>query len=248
MGQCERACTDCPVPIGCFRMPRHISTDPDARLAAAWTLSDISRQCTAMMRTIPVRVLVIDDDTAVCRKVGAWLRDWACDVVTFTEPEAGLAHAAGAPCQVGLIDLRLADADGTEVLAGLHAAAPRMRLIAMSAFPDADQVVAAVRAGARDLLQKPIQQDALRAALDRQLAASGIVIRDEAEFNRRLGARIRTLRSRNESTLADIAGSCGLTASQLSQIELGKSATSTWGLARICSALRTSMAAVLRDL
>ncbi len=201
-----------------------------------------------MMRTIPVRVLVIDDDSAVCRKVGAWLRDWACDVVTFTESAAGLAHIAGAPCQVGLIDLRLADADGTEVLAALHATAPRMRLIAMSAFPDADQVVAALRAGARDLLHKPIQQEALRAAFDKQLAAAGIAVRDEGEFNRRLGARIRALRSHADSTLAEIADRCGLTASQLSQIELGKSATSTWSLARICSALRTSMAEVLRDL
>jgi len=60
-----------------------------------------------MMRIIPIRTLVIDDDDAVCRKVGGWLREAACDVVTFTDPEAALAHTTRAAGQVGLVDLRL---------------------------------------------------------------------------------------------------------------------------------------------
>jgi DNA-binding NtrC family response regulator len=201
-----------------------------------------------MMRIIPVRTLVIDDDDAVCRKVGGWLRESACDVVTFTDPDAALTHASRAPGQVGLIDLRLGGTDGVSVVAALGKAAPEMRLIAMSAFPDAKQVIAAMRAGARDLLEKPIQREALLAALERQLAEVGVQVRSEDEFNRRLGARVRSVRSQAKRTLAAVAGDCGLTVAQLSQIELGKSATSTWGLARICSALATPMDRLLRDL
>lgn len=197
---------------------------------------------------IPVRTLVIDDDDDVCRKVAGWLREAACDVVTFTRPAEGLEHAARAPCRVGLVDLRLADADGVAVVAALRAAAPEMRIIAMSAFPDARQVVAAMRAGARDLLEKPVQREPLLEALERQLAAAGVRVRSEQEFNRRLGARLRAVRVQSERTLADVAGECGLTATQLSQIELGKSATSTWGLARIGSALRTPLEKLVADL
>lgn len=201
-----------------------------------------------MMRIIPIRTLVIDDDDAVCRKVGGWLREAACDVVTFTDPEAALAHTTRAAGQVGLVDLRLGGTDGVAVVAALRKAAPAMRLIAMSAFPDAKQVIAAMRAGARDLLEKPIQREALLTALERQLAEVGVPVRSESEFNRRLGARIRAVRTQAKRTLATVAADCGLTVAQLSQIELGKSATSTWGLARICGALATPMDRLLSDL
>jgi DNA-binding NtrC family response regulator len=201
-----------------------------------------------MVRTIPVRTLVIDDDAAVGRKVAGWLREAACDVVCFTSPAEGLTHVSRAPCLVGFVDLRLEDASGIDVIASLRQAAPGMRLIAMSAFPDAQQVIAAMRAGASDLLEKPIQQPALLGALERQLLALGVVARSEQEFNRRLGGRVRAERTRSGRTLAEIAAECGLTASQLSQIELGKSATTTWGLARICSALRVPMGRLLSEL
>lgn len=201
-----------------------------------------------MMRIIPVRALVIDDEEAVCRRVGAWLREAACDVVTFTDPNQGLAHARQAPCQVALVDLRLAHADGLEVIARLRQAAPSTRVVAMCAFPEPRQVIAAVRAGARDLLEKPVQRETLLEALERQLAEIGLTARCEDEFNRRLGARIRAVRTQAERTLADVADKCGLTAAQLSQIELGKSGTTAWGLARICGALQTPMAELLRGL
>jgi two-component system response regulator AtoC len=201
-----------------------------------------------MMRIIPVRTMVIDDDDAVCRKVAAWLREAACDVVTFTDPARGLEHAARAPGQIGLVDLRLAHTDGAEVIAALRTAAPDMRIVAMSAFPEARQVVAAMRAGASDLLEKPVQREPLLDALERQLAQVGVSVRSEKEFNERLGARLRAVRMQAARTLADIAADCGLTVAQLSQIELGKSATSTWGLARIGSALKTPLDKLLADL
>lgn len=201
-----------------------------------------------MMRMIPVRVLVIDDEEAVCRRVGTWLREAACDVVTFTDPAEGLAHASRATCHVALVDLRLAGADGLEVLTTLRQTAPDTRLIAMSAFPEVGHVIAALRAGARDLLEKPVQQAALLEAVERQLLDAGVGIRSEQDFNQRLGARLRAVRTAADRTLADIANDCGLTVAQLSQIELGKSATSTWTLARIASALKTPLERLLNTL
>ena len=202
----------------------------------------------AMMRLIPVRVLVIDDDDAVCRKAGGWLREAACDVVTFTSATEALAHAARAAGQVAFVDLHLAGADGVEVIATLRQSAPHMRVVALCAFPDPRQIIAAVRAGARDLLEKPIQREALLAALERQLAEVGVSVRSEEEFNRRLGARLRAVRTQAERTQADVAAECGVTVAQLSQIELGKSGTSTWGLARIAAALKTPLGELLAEL
>lgn len=194
-----------------------------------------------MLRTVPVRVLLIDDDPGVCRHAGQWLRAASYDAVTFTDPEEGLAHAAETTWLIALVDLRLNNIDGTEVLAKLHTLRPATRLIAITAFPDVAHVIAAMRTGARDLLEKPLQEASLLAAVGRQVIEAGIGMRNEQEFNQRLGARLRALRTQAERTLNDVADEAGLTAAQLSQIELGKSATSTWTLARLCSTLRVPL-------
>ena len=190
-----------------------------------------------MHNRIPVRVLIIDDDEAVGRQLAGWLREVACDAVTFADGPDAVRHAERAPPQLALVDLRLGDVDGCAVIAELRRVLPALRVIALSAFPDVAQVVAAMRAGACDLLEKPIQREPLLTTVDRRLAEIGLAVRTETEFNSRLGARLRTVRTQAEKTLDELAAECGLTAAQLSQIELGKTATTTWSLARIAGAL-----------
>jgi FixJ family two-component response regulator len=190
------------------------------------------------MLLTPVRVLVIDDDDGVCRRLGGWLREAAFDVVAFTNAEEGLAHVRQAPCQLAIVDLLLGVTLGTDVIAQLRALAVPPRVIALAAFPEVKQVRAAMHAGATELLEKPVQREALLGAVEHELAQLGLWPRAEEELNRRVGARLRALRTAADRTLNDLAAECGLTAAQLSQIELGKSATTTWSLARICGALR----------
>lgn len=200
------------------------------------------------MRIIPVRTLIIDDDASVCRRLHGWLEEAHYVVVWFTEPQDGLRHVAQSPCHVALVDLRLPNADGSEVIASLRRLAPQTRVVAMTAFPEAQQVIEAVRAGARDLLEKPIQRSALLSALERQLAEVGIAGRTEEEFNRRIGARLRELRLGAGRTLAAVSADAGVSVAQISQIELGRGAASTWTLARICAALRVPMATLFSSL
>jgi DNA-binding XRE family transcriptional regulator len=92
-----------------------------------------------------------------------------------------------------------------------------------------------------DLLEKPLQEPLVAAAVERQLAALGVAARSEEDFNRRLGARIRALRVHAQRTLAEVADEIGLSTAQMSQIELGKTSTTNWNLARICAALNTRL-------
>ncbi|GAG42397.1 unnamed protein product, partial [marine sediment metagenome] len=85
-------------------------------------------------------------------------------------------------------------------------------------------------------------------SLERQLGEMGITARTEAEFNRRLGARVRALRTGAGRKLNEVAAAADITSAQLSQIELGKTATTTWTLARICSALQTPPTSVFSEL
>jgi DNA-binding NtrC family response regulator len=201
-----------------------------------------------MKHTIPIKAVIIDNDVAICRQLEGWLASAAYDVSTFTDPIEGLNHITAMPSGLALVDLRLPRHDGVDVIESLKRTSPDVRVLAMSAFPDASQVRGAFNAGACELIHKPMTRSELIATLDRQMIQIGITARTESEFNRRLGGRLRELRKAGNRTQCDVASACQITAAQLSQIELGKTATSTWTLARICGSLRVPLSTLFKPL
>ncbi len=195
---------------------------------------------------ISVRALVIDDDDAICRRLGDWLNADGFEVGAYHDPAVGLASARQQPFDVALIDLRLGELDGAEVLATLHTEFPLTRLMAMAAFPQPDQESQARASGAAELLTKPVQRDALLAAVRRQLLEVGIVARSEEEFATWLGEHLRHTRTSAGLKQADVAAAVGISAAQLSQIESGRTGTSAWTLARIAAVLHVPLASLLR--
>ncbi|MBI5865615.1 MAG: response regulator [Planctomycetes bacterium] len=201
-----------------------------------------------MKDRIPVRALVIDDDQSVCHRINEWLTAEEYDVFACTDSTTGLREAAAAPFDLALVDLRMPDVDGSDVIAALMKSSPQTRVLAMSAFPEREHVVRAMQAGACDLLSKPIQKPSLLDALGRQLAELGFAERTESAFNRRLGNRLREIRNAASRTQQDVAAAAGISAAQLSQIELGKTATTTWTLARICGAMKLSLSSFFQGM
>lgn len=197
-----------------------------------------------MKDRISVRALIIDDDASLCQKLSGWLAGEAFRVTTSTDPSDGLRQATATAFDVALVDLVMPEMDGAEVIQTLCHASPRTRVVAMCAFTDSDQFIRARRAGARAVLSKPIQQLILLEEIDRQLAELGLGVRTEEDFNLRLGSRIREIRQGAGRTLQDVASLAEITAAQLSQIELGKTATSTWTLARISGVLNVSLSSL----
>lgn len=201
-----------------------------------------------MIHLIPVRVLLIDDDDNVCRKVGAWLTEAAYDVVPFTAAGPALEYAGRVFAPLALVDLRLPETDAPALITELRRVSPRTEVIVMAAFPEVSHVIAAVRAGARDILEKPIQRPGVLAALERLLVQMGVAVRTEEEYNQRLGALLREARTAARRTLNDVATASGVSPAQLSQIETGKTGTSTWTFARVCAALQTRPSTLLEGL
>lgn len=194
---------------------------------------------------LQLRVIIIDDEEPVGRRARQWLSAAHYDATSYTDPAQALAAAPRLPADAAIVDLRMPERSGVEVIAELRRSVPRCVILAMTAFPEAAQVIEAFRAGADDLIEKPLGQESLCSALERLFARAGIVARDEDAFNRWLGGRLRIARQATERSLREVAEQAGITESQLSQIELGRSATSTWTLARVCAALKTPLARVL---
>ena len=105
-----------------------------------------------------------------------------------------------------------------------------------------------MRRGACDYLAKPFKSDELIATVDRACVRMGIIYTEEKELNRLVGQRIRRHRLSRCLTLALLGDRSSLTTSQISQVELGKNATSIWALARICNSLGLRLSELLSGL
>jgi len=115
-------------------------------------------------------VLVVEDDNAYRDVLGRTLKRAGFKVVLV----AGVAEAAGAvaaqPPDLALVDLRLQDGDGIDVVRNITAEAPACRCVMLSGHGTIAAAVEAMRAGAVDFLTKPVSGheivDALRDALE----------------------------------------------------------------------------------
>ena len=114
-----------------------------------------------------LRVLVVDDED-LCR----WASHQLLARYGHEVEEAASAAAALGKVEVWnpdaiLLDIRLPDMDGIEVLRRVRRQRPTVRAIVMTAHATLQTAVAAIRAGAVDFLAKPLDPAELESALAR---------------------------------------------------------------------------------
>jgi CheY-like chemotaxis protein len=115
----------------------------------------------------PVRtVLVIDDSPVECMLATAVLQKLGCSVVCVASAEQALMRMAGRRFDLAICDISLPDMDGLTLLASMQAGTQAPPCIVLSAHDDGRYAEAALRAGARAYLVKPLQLASMRAALD----------------------------------------------------------------------------------
>lgn len=195
-----------------------------------------------------IKVLVIDDDPSVCKTVGMLLEDHGYRPKTYTDAQKALEHAAEESYQIAMVDIRMPQLDGVEVIERLKAIDDRMCIIVMTAYPNLETATETMRRGTCDYIPKPFKQEELIEALDRACQKLGLIYTDETELNRLIGQRIRAERLSQNLTLRQLSDRTDLTTSQLSQVELGKNAASVWALARISNSLGLRLAKLLDGL
>jgi DNA-binding NtrC family response regulator len=116
---------------------------------------------------VTLSLLVIDDDATVRETLVDFfeaLGHTARGAGTATE---GRQLAAEHAPDVVLLDLKLPDADGIRALEALRADDPELAVIMLTGFADVRTAVRAMQHGAADLLEKPVDLNALAAAVTR---------------------------------------------------------------------------------
>jgi len=124
-----------------------------------------------------VRLMVVDDHTLFRRGLVALLASDSSLAVIGEASDAGEAVRKAATLQpdVILLDNHLPGATGIQSLPGLKDAAPNARVILLTVSEDAEDLQAALRAGAHGYLLKTIEGDLLAQAIHRAMKGEAVV-------------------------------------------------------------------------
>ncbi len=118
------------------------------------------------------RLLVVDDERLIRWSLEQTLSKRGCEIFTASTGEAALAAVREDAPELVLLDLRLPDIDGLQVLRQIKELAPHVQVLIMTAYADVGTAVEAMRLGAYDYLPKPIDFDNLAVTLRNALEAS----------------------------------------------------------------------------
>ncbi|MEK9594899.1 MAG: ActR/PrrA/RegA family redox response regulator transcription factor [Rhodospirillaceae bacterium] len=111
------------------------------------------------------RLLLLDDDAPLRNRLARAMEARGFTVVTAESVAEGIAVAKQEPPAYAVLDMRLADGSGLDVVATLRATREDARIILLTSYGNIATAVAAVKAGAIDYLPKPADADTIAAAL-----------------------------------------------------------------------------------
>jgi DNA-binding NtrC family response regulator len=110
-------------------------------------------------------LLVIDDEPGMLALVDRFATGLRFSVVSHTGGRRALALVSEVRPDVVLVDLRLPEIDGLEMLRGIREIDPTCAVVLMTGHASVDSAIEAVRIGALDYLTKPLDLDRLRELL-----------------------------------------------------------------------------------
>jgi two-component system response regulator RegA len=110
-------------------------------------------------------LLIVDDDAPLLNRLARAMERRGFEVRTADSVSAGIQAAQAAAPEYAVVDLRLGDGSGLDVVSALRAARADTRIVMLTGYGAIATAVAAVKAGAVDYLPKPADADAIEAAL-----------------------------------------------------------------------------------
>lgn len=190
----------------------------------------------------PVRILVVDDDQAVCRVIQAALARKDFEVEAVSDPGQIELRLRSQEYHVLILDYVIPGVQSEEVFHWVREFQPDASIIVVTAFPSIDSALNCLRAHTYDYLTKPFQITQLQHVVLRCLESKGLLRMSEAALRESLGTAIRERRKALGLTLAQMAQRTNVSLGYLSQIELGKNSASIETLYRISLGLGIKMA------
>jgi DNA-binding NtrC family response regulator len=140
---------------------------------------------------MPARVLVIDDNLELASNLADILEgaDLGVEVVCSPEGQSGLAEARRGGFDVAIVDVKLPDGSGVELVPLLRTASPFGEVLVITGAATIDAAVAALRGGAFAFVLKSFRPEELISTVEQALAKVALK-RDREGLERRYRALV----------------------------------------------------------
>jgi DNA-binding NtrC family response regulator len=115
------------------------------------------------------RILVVDDDVNIRKTMEAILSSEGYTVDLAEDGKEAIRKSESATYNIALIDIRLPDMDGVELLTRMKDTVPRTRKIIITGYPSVQNAIEAVNRKADTYLVKPVDLEKLLIIIETQL-------------------------------------------------------------------------------
>ncbi|MEA2560900.1 MAG: two-component system, NtrC family, response regulator AtoC [Acidobacteriota bacterium] len=115
------------------------------------------------------RILIVEDRDSLRRMLERALSQEGYEVTAAADAQAGIRWVDERPFDLVLTDLKLPDVSGLEVLAASRRAQPRVPVVVLTGFGTVGAAVEAMKLGAYDFLEKPLEIDDLARLIERAI-------------------------------------------------------------------------------
>jgi len=113
------------------------------------------------------KILVIDDEPVICDGCRIALSDQGAVVDTCLSGSQGLESLSGGDYDLALLDMKLADMNGMDILRRVKNENPDIYIIVMTGYSSVENAVEAMKLGAFDYISKPFTDDELLISVQR---------------------------------------------------------------------------------
>ena len=119
-----------------------------------------------MTNQVPLNILLVDDETEVTELLSYSLRKESYNIRTASSGREALQLFEEEPVDLLVTDIKMPQMDGLELIDTIRSKQPNILIIVISAHSDVDIAVQAMKNGAIDFIQKPINHKVLKMAID----------------------------------------------------------------------------------
>ena len=136
------------------------------------------------------KLLLVDDDRHVLDSMSSWLRDQGFHVDVADSFDVAISCVDDTEYDLAIVDIRLGDRDGFDLLAYCCENRPNLTVILITGYGTVETGVEALRAGAFDLLTKPLLDQELLMSIERALSQRTVIAENKtlkAQLDTRFG-------------------------------------------------------------
>jgi FixJ family two-component response regulator len=132
---------------------------------------------------MPIKVAIIDDDESARKSLARLMKSAGISAVTFSSAGEFLEAAKDSQVDCAVTDLRMPDVDGIKLQQALAQIVPHLAIVFVTGHGDVPAGIKAMKGGAVDFLEKPVDDDALLDAVRRAAERSRKAQASRAEFD-----------------------------------------------------------------